>query len=121
MNMFWHVTVQEVSLIFTSKIPLLSRTPLALRQQKPSQFVQMDSECLKVFVSLHKPIVYLNDERLSWPSNTSAIDGSQILLFSEGFEERVEIVLARKKVKVFVVNHHQVVVSVPPNFRNRMC
>ena len=76
---------------------------------------------IKMFVSLHKPIVFLNDERLSWPSTTSAIDGSQILLFSEGFEERVEIVLARTKVKVFVVNHYQVVVSVPSNFRNRMC
>ena len=76
---------------------------------------------IKIFVSLHKPIVYLNDERLSWPSTTSAIDGSQILLFSEVFEDRVEIHLARTKVKVFVLNRHQVVVSVPPNFRNRLC
>ena len=29
--------------------------------------------------------------------------------------------MARTKVKVFVLNRHQVVVSVPPNFRNRMC
>ena len=76
---------------------------------------------IKIFASLHKSIVYLTDERLYWPSTTSAIDGSQILLFSEGFEDRVEIVLSNTKVKVFVVNHHQIVVSVSPNFRNRMC
>ncbi|XP_062520176.1 mucin-19-like isoform X2 [Corticium candelabrum] len=65
--------------------------------------------------------VYMNSKLLSWLTTNHGIDGSQVVLTSEGQQHKVEIILATSKVKISLVGQHKITVSVPSSFRNHMC
>ena len=75
---------------------------------------------IKVVHSATDTKVYLNGVLLTRPSQNNGIDGSQVIV-SSFLEDQVDIYLASSDVKITFYGNYEIIVSIPPSLKSRMC
>ena len=80
-----------------------------------------DLGLIKAIVSPLKILVYVNDRHFSSPSTIVGSGGSRVLVFSDGIEERVEILLDDSEVKISLFGDYKIAVTIPMSFNSKAC